>query len=158
MLVVSIIYNFYGARYIKKQYYIYFEEKENLLKDIEILNQDNEILKLKHQDAIAEVRISEEAKYNKLLGQKKSSEVKLGQIAEQLFPLLDAWPYDPKNFRFTGSPVDGVSFEEDKIVFVEAKSGGSRLSKKQNHIKQLVAEGKVEFVVIRVNNKGITVT
>ena len=35
-------------------------------------------------------------KYNKLLSQKKKSEVRLGQIAEHLVPLLDPFPYDPK--------------------------------------------------------------
>ena len=66
-----------------------------------------------------------------------------GRITEQWFPLLNAYPYDPQDFRFLGSPVDGVQFNEDSIVFVEFKANKSRLSEKQRHLKKLVEEGHV---------------
>ncbi len=93
----------------------------------------------------------------KILYQKKSSEVRLGKIGENLAPFTEHWPYDPNNFRFLGSPIDGIQFTDDMIYLVEIKTGRSRLSKMQKHCKKLVDEGKVEFVSFRVgaNKAGI---
>ena len=77
-----------------------------------------------------------------------------GRITEQWFPLLDAYPYDPQDFRFLGSPVDGVQFEEDRIVFVEFKANKSRLSPKQKRIKQLVEEGYVYWEEFHFTDEG----
>lgn len=87
----------------------------------------------------------------KLLSQKKSSEVRLGQISEQLVPFLDKFKYDPKNAHFIGMPIDYIVFNNDEIVFVEVKSGGSTLSKKQSEIKKLINGCKVRFETIRIN-------
>ena len=72
-----------------------------------------------------------------------------GRITEQWFPLMDAYPYDPQNFRFLGSPLDGVQFEDDRIVFVEFKTNRSRLSDKQKKLKQLIEDGYVYWEEIR---------
>lgn len=77
------------------------------------------------------------------LSRQKSLSSTYGRITEQWFPLMDAYPYDAQNFRFLGSPVDGVQFEEDRIVFVEFKAHRSQLSPEQRRIKQLVEEGYV---------------
>lgn len=88
--------------------------------------------------------------FNKLNHQKKSSEVRMGQIAEQLAPFLDKFPYDPKKISFLGNPIDYVYFGEDKVTIIEIKSGNARLSKKQRNIKKLILEGKVEWDEIRI--------
>ena len=59
-----------------------------------------------------------------------------------------------KNFRFIGNPIDGIQFEEDGIVFVEIKTGRSRLSKPQKGIRNLINEGKVSFIEFRISEKG----
>jgi predicted Holliday junction resolvase-like endonuclease len=89
-------------------------------------------------------------KHKKLLSQKKQSEVILGQITEQLVPFLDQFPYNPKQCQFLGQPIDYIIFEDEKVIFVEVKSGNSRLSKKQRLIKSNIEEGKVEFKEIRI--------
>ena len=89
--------------------------------------------------------------YTKLLSQKKSSEVRLGQISEQLVPFLDKFKHDPKKAHFIGMPIDYVVFNNDEIVFVEVKSGGSKLSKTQSEIKKIIADGKVRFETVRIN-------
>jgi predicted Holliday junction resolvase-like endonuclease len=66
-----------------------------------------------------------------------------GRISEQWIPLSTRYPYDPQYFRFLGSPIDGVQFEEDRIVFIEFKANKSRLSENQKRIKRLVEEGYV---------------
>lgn len=72
-----------------------------------------------------------------------------GRITEQWFPLMDAYPYDPQGFRFLGSPVDGIQFEEDRVVIVEFKTNRSRLSENQKRIKKLVEEGHVYWEEFR---------
>lgn len=73
-----------------------------------------------------------------------------GRITEQFAPFLAAYPFDPKNFRFLGSPIDGVQFEDDRIVFVEVKANTSRLTEREARIRQLVQEGRVEWFELRV--------
>lgn len=86
----------------------------------------------------------------KAVSQRQSTAARHGQIYEQYFPMLKDYPYESKDFRFLGSPVDGVQFTEDGIILVEFKSGTSRLSKKQRHIRKLVEEGKVRFEEYRL--------
>ena len=92
-----------------------------------------------------------EQQYNKLNSQKKSSEVRTGKIAEQISPFLDDYPMDPSTARFIGDPIDFVHFDEDKVTFVEVKSGKSQLSKKQRNIRDKIKEGKVDFIVYRIS-------
>ena len=88
----------------------------------------------------------------KVSSQQKSSETRLGQIGEHFAPLLDVFPYDPKDARFLGSPIDFVvfDFEGDQIVLVEFKTGNSRESKRQRQVRDMVANGNVKYEVIRV--------
>src|SRR3989344_947254 len=90
-------------------------------------------------------------KYMDLQYKHKSNFVKHGKSFEQLFPLMNNYPYEHRNFRFIGDPIDGLSFEEDKIMFIEFKTGGSNLSQKQRKIKELVEKGKIEWKEIREN-------
>ena len=76
---------------------------------------------------------------------KRSISASYGRITEQWFPLMDRYPYDSANFRFLGTPIDGVQFEEDKIVFVEFKSRSAELSTAQRRMKQLIQSGKVTW-------------
>ena len=92
---------------------------------------------------------TEEAK-KKITSQKKSGEVRLGNIAEKLAPFLDYFEYDPANAHFLGQPIDYVVFEDDEIVFVEIKTGKSQLSKKQRHIRDLVKARLISWKEIRI--------
>lgn len=91
----------------------------------------------------------------KLLEEQKTRQRSLsasyGRITEQWFPLMDKYPYDSANFRFLGTPVDGVQFEEDRIVFVEFKSNRSELSSAQKKLKKLVESGKVTWEEFHFN-------
>ena len=84
------------------------------------------------------------------LSSKQSLSTKYGKMSEQFMPFLKTYPYDEGNFRFLGSPVDGVQFNDDGVVFIEFKSSTSRMSPKQRHIKELVEEKKVTFEEIRI--------
>jgi predicted Holliday junction resolvase-like endonuclease len=82
--------------------------------------------------------------------EKRSMSGKYGRMTEQFLPFLKGYPYDEQNFRFIGSPIDGVQFENDKIVMVEFKTGDSRLTEKQRRIRELVERKRVEFEEIRM--------
>lgn len=81
--------------------------------------------------------------------QQRSLSTTYGRITEQWFPLMEQYPYDPQGFRFLGTPIDGVQFEEDRIVFVEFKTNKSQLSKLQKHYRELVESGEVYFEEFR---------
>jgi predicted Holliday junction resolvase-like endonuclease len=73
----------------------------------------------------------------------RSQSTVYGRISEQWFPLMDRFPYDSQGFRFIGSPVDGIQFEDDRIVFCEFKANRSDLTPEQRHIRKLVQSGRV---------------
>ncbi|MCH2311042.1 MAG: endonuclease [SAR202 cluster bacterium] len=85
-----------------------------------------------------------------LKSQRQSQSTKYGQITEQFMPWSSNFPYDPAKFRFIGSPIDGIQFEEDKVVLMEFKVATSQMTSLQRHIKRLVEEGKVTFEEIRL--------
>jgi predicted Holliday junction resolvase-like endonuclease len=92
---------------------------------------------------------------NKLISSKKQSEVRLGQISEHFAPLLKDFPYDSKNVRFLGSPIDFVvfEFEQEKIVFIEFKTGNSKESSRQRTVRKIIESGNVEYKLMTVNEE-----
>ena len=88
-----------------------------------------------------------------LEGSKQSLSTTYGRITEQWAPFMAGYPYEPKNFRFLGSPVDGIQFESDKIVFVEFKANTSGLTTNERRIRQLVEQGRVEWLESRLESR-----
>ena len=86
-----------------------------------------------------------------LKSDKQSILTRHGKSMEQFIPFIKDYPYDKSNFRFIGTPVDGIQFEPDKIVFIEFKTGDSRMTAKQTGIKDLILNNKVEFEEIRIS-------
>tara|TARA_B100001750_G_C15475368_1_gene582171 strand:+ start:575 stop:958 length:384 start_codon:yes stop_codon:yes gene_type:complete len=93
-------------------------------------------------------RMSRELKQEQFRNRSLSS--KYGKLTEQFLPLIDSYPWNSQKFRFLGSPIDGVQFEDDKVIFVEFKTGNSQLSKNQRHIRDIVEANKVEFQIIKI--------
>ena len=87
----------------------------------------------------------------KVTSQKKSSEVRLGHIAETLAPFLDQFEFNPEECSFLGQPIDYISFGQDDITFIEVKSGKSQLSSKQRKIRDQIQEGKVKWKEVRID-------
>lgn len=87
---------------------------------------------------------------------KRSLSATYGNITEQWAPFMSGYPYDPRNFRFLGSPIDGVQFEDDKVVFVEFKANGSKLTPREQRIRQLVEAGRVEWLEFRLQTRDGT--
>lgn len=89
-------------------------------------------------------------KFRELAYRKRSQSSKYGKMTEQFLPFLGEYPYNPQNFRFLGTPIDGVQFEDDKIIFIEFKAAGSQLNQKQRNISKIISDGKVTFEEHRI--------
>lgn len=92
--------------------------------------------------------LSEEKR--KIVSQKKSSEVRLGNIAETLAPFLDQFNFKPERCIFLGRPIDYISFGSREITFIEIKSGKSQLNSKQRSIRDQVHNKQVAWKEIRI--------
>ncbi|HIH16274.1 MAG TPA: endonuclease [Candidatus Diapherotrites archaeon] len=81
---------------------------------------------------------------------KSSQSVKYGKLTEQWIPFTKDFPYSPEQFRFIGTPIDGLVFADDKIVFCEFKAASSQLSDKQKRVKELVEAKAVDWLEYRI--------
>jgi predicted Holliday junction resolvase-like endonuclease len=113
-----------------------------------ILNQKSEL------DHLSKAHKKLQDKTLEVESRKKSSEVRLGLMAENFMPFIRDYPYDHKRFRFLANPVDGLQITDDAVIFIEFKTGAARLSRSQKAIKDLVAKGQVRFETFRVNDQG----
>ena len=68
----------------------------------------------------------------------QSRSTRYGQITEQFMPWASNYPYDPSGFRFLGAPIDGVQFENDRVILMEFKTANSKLTTTQRRIRDLV--------------------
>lgn len=127
-----------------------FQSEQQLIKiQREELNQKEKELTRINLDL--EKRLAEETENRrKVVSQKKSSEVRLGGIAETLAPFLDQFEFDPENCTFLGKPIDYISFADDEITFIEVKSGNSQLNSKQRHIRDQVKSKLINWKEIRI--------
>jgi predicted Holliday junction resolvase-like endonuclease len=86
----------------------------------------------------------------------RSQAVTAGKVHEQLIPYLPAFPYNPKDVRFLGSPVDLVVFDGlaegrvRRIVFLEVKTGGSGLTSRERCVRDVIQARQVEWAELRV--------
>jgi predicted Holliday junction resolvase-like endonuclease len=82
----------------------------------------------------------------------RSSSVVTGKAAEQLAPYLAGFPYNPRDVRFLGSPVDLVVFDGLEagdvrcVALVEVKYGTGQLSTRQRQVRDAVRRGDVTWV------------
>ena len=77
-----------------------------------------------------------------------SMRVKHGQAWEAFVPLMETFEnkLGPKcNAVFLGQPIDLIYFNDDEIVFVEVKTGNSRLSNRQRNVRNLVKDRKIRW-------------
>ena len=141
---------FLKAREVDPSKTMSFEVHVDVVKDLKDLIRKHEITIASQTEDLRELLDN----HKKVVSQKKSSEVRLGQIAENFMPLFNEFPYDRKKCVFIGNPLDVIYFGEDEIIFLEFKSGNSRLSQKQNKLRQAIIHGKVSFETHRLNENG----
>jgi len=87
---------------------------------------------------------------------KRSKAVVTGKVFEHLVPFTEGFGYNPRDVRFLGSPVDFLIFEGlsegevDRVVFVEVKTGLSRLSKRERQVAEAIRRGDVDYEEVRL--------
>ena len=81
---------------------------------------------------------------------KQSLSTSYGKVTEQFAPFMERYPFNWKQFRFIGSPIDGIQFNDDGIYFVEIKMATGSLSQRQRHIKHLIENKKVYWYTFQV--------
>lgn len=90
----------------------------------------------------------------------RSQAVIAGKVSENLVPFMPAFPFNPKDVRFVGSPIDlivfdGVSDESVReVVFLEIKTGNSALSTKQRQVRDAIKQKKVAWLEVHVETGG----
>lgn len=79
-----------------------------------------------------------------------------GQLIEQWVPLARQFPGEVADAKFLGAPIDYIVYKGlsrgavTEVVFVEVKSGDSKLSPVQRSIRDCVQNKKVRWEVVRV--------
>ena len=96
-------------------------------------------------------------KKHRLDAVKKSRAVIGGQVAEQLAPYLPGFPCNPGDVSFLGKPVDYVALpgitegkEISEVVFIEIKTGQSKLNGHEKQIRDAVKNGRVRYVEYKI--------
>lgn len=100
--------------------------------------------KLEHEAAIREDAIS------------RSQATIIGKVTEHLVPFFSDFPFNPRDARFVGSPIDLLVFDGlndgfvREIIFAEVKTGDSRLTLRERQIRDAIAAGKVVWRELRI--------
>ncbi|MDP8011387.1 MAG: Holliday junction resolvase-like protein [Thermoplasmata archaeon] len=88
---------------------------------------------------------------------KRSQDVLKGKVTEQLFPYFQSFPYDPRDAKFIGSPIDLIVFSGlrekdyvDEIVFIEIKTGKSKKSNAEKAVEDAVLNKRISFKTINI--------
>lgn len=87
----------------------------------------------------------------------KSRDVVVGRVSEQLAPFFPGFKYNPKDVRFIGTPIDLIIFDGmdngniTSIVFLEVKSGASKLTEREKAVMEAINSGRVSFDIYRIN-------
>lgn len=87
---------------------------------------------------------------------KRSRAIIGGQFSEQLAPYLPGFPYKPTEVKFLGKPTDFIVFEglDDKeikrVVFVEVKSGNSKMNGTEKSLEKAIKDGNVKFEIYKI--------
>jgi predicted Holliday junction resolvase-like endonuclease len=86
----------------------------------------------------------------------RSRSVIIGRVTEHMTPWLPSFPYNPKDARFIGSPVDMIVFDGSdaeqlrRIIFLEIKTNTSALSNRQRQLRDVIRAGRVEWQELRI--------
>ena len=87
---------------------------------------------------------------------KRSRAVLTGQFSENIAPYMPNFPYSPTECKFLGKPVDFIVFKGSdnnnikEIIFLEIKSGNSKLNKQEKNLKEAIINKNVKWDEYRV--------
>lgn len=87
----------------------------------------------------------------------RSQAVITGKVVEHLVPYMSIFPFNPKDAKFIGSPIDLIVFdgldmgELLNVIFLEVKTNKSSLTTRQKQIKDAIMSGRVLWRELKVN-------
>jgi predicted Holliday junction resolvase-like endonuclease len=87
----------------------------------------------------------------------RSRSVLLGEVYEKVAPFLPDFPFAARDMVFLGKGVDYIVLDGlsegklNKIIFLEIKSGNSRLSKNELMIREAIRNKKVDYQELRLD-------
>lgn len=91
---------------------------------------------------------------------RRSREVIHGKVTEHLIPFFRAFPWNPADARFLGSPIDFVVFDGlsegavREVILVEVKSGSRKvLSARERSVEHCIKRGDVSFRILHPDDK-----
>jgi predicted Holliday junction resolvase-like endonuclease len=88
----------------------------------------------------------------------RSEAVTVGKVSEQLLPFFPEFRFNPRDARFLGAPVDLVVFDGlaegmvRRVVFVEVKTRGARLTARERLVRDAIEAGRVEWLELRAGS------
>ncbi len=80
-----------------------------------------------------------------------------GQFSEHLSPFAKDFPVKASECRFFGAPIDFIAFkgldekEVTEIIFIDIKTGNSKLNQTQKSIKETIKNKKIRFIEYRMD-------
>ncbi|MDJ0624965.1 MAG: Holliday junction resolvase-like protein [Candidatus Caenarcaniphilales bacterium] len=87
----------------------------------------------------------------------RSKDVIKGQVTEHLLPYFEKFPYNPRDVRFFGSPIDLVVFDGlsegllKQIIFIEIKAGKfANLTDREKQVQTCIDLKRLKYEIIRV--------
>jgi len=129
-------------------------------KDNELnINKISHNWELKYSTELGEIKelIQRAEKWMRNDAIKRSKRTLLGKLWEQVAPYIPKFPFKPSDMKFLGAPIDFVIFdgmgEKDikQVVFLEVKSGDSKLSTQERNLKNVINAGKVKWKLFNVD-------
>ena len=88
---------------------------------------------------------------------KRSQSVIVGKVTEHMVPFLPDFPWNPKDARFIGSPIDFLVFDGldegqlRSVFFVEVKTASSPLSSREKQIREAIETRRIGWREIRID-------
>ena len=172
--IILLILTIMITLYLSWLYYSSLKENKQLKNDISILREDYSAI-IKHNTKVTEEKWEQKFAAWKITQEKeirkdamtRSRNILRGQATEHLAPLMFD-DMNPKDFRFLGNPIDyiiydGASDIQDKesdtikrIIFLDIKTGNSKLNKIQRRIRDCIEDGRIEFVVFNPDKQQPT--
>lgn len=81
----------------------------------------------------------------------------VGKFIEKFVPFLSKIPFVPSDMHFLGQPIDYIVFDGlhqdnvEKIIFLEVKTGKSKLNKREKSLKDAVEKKKIYWKEYRID-------
>ena len=146
-------------------------DRDKLQEQMETLQGDIEEMEHVHAEELSDQQERFDAEIDKRIGKEKK-EIKdkaiaksragqLGKTLEKVAPMFPGFGHHPYDVRPIFDPIDFVIFdgyfkgEVTDLVFVEFKTGQSRLNDVQNSIREAVRKKRVHFEEKRLSSQSI---